>query len=80
MLLPVIQTFFFSAEIFNLQKKNTAKIKCLLFNPKPQKFHTAEITGYMLSDFLTEFDCSQVRHRSLDFQGGWGGLRFVLGL
>jgi hypothetical protein len=38
--------FFFGTEIFNPQKKKSAKIKCLLFSPKPQKFHTAEITGY----------------------------------
>ena len=38
--------FFFGAEIYNLQKKKSAKIKCLLSIPKPQKFHTAEITGY----------------------------------
>ena len=48
LLLPVIQTFFFGAKIFNSQKKKSAKIKCLLFSPKPQKFHTAEITGYMV--------------------------------
>ena len=30
-------TFFFGAEIFNPQKKKSAKIKCLLFSPKPQK-------------------------------------------
>jgi hypothetical protein len=47
LLLPVIQTiFFFGTEIFNPQKKKSAKIKCLLFRPKPQKFHIAEITGY----------------------------------
>ena len=46
LLLPVIQTIFFGAEIFNPQKKKSAKIKCLLFRPKPQKFHTTEITGY----------------------------------
>ena len=46
LLLPVIQTFFFGAEIYNPQKKKSAKIKCLLFRPKPQKFHTAEITAY----------------------------------
>jgi hypothetical protein len=47
LLLPVIQTiFFFGAEIFNPQKKKSTKKKCLLFRPKPQKFHTAEITGY----------------------------------
>ena len=38
--------FFFGAEIFNPQKKQSAKIKCLLYRPKPQKFHTAEITRY----------------------------------
>ena len=38
--------FFFGAEIFNLQKKKSAKIKYLLFRPRPQKFHTAEIIGY----------------------------------
>jgi hypothetical protein len=38
--------FFFGAEIFNPQKKKSTKIKCLLFSPKPLKFHTAEITGY----------------------------------
>jgi hypothetical protein len=36
----------FGAEIYNPQKKKSAKIKCLLFRPKPQKFHTAEITDY----------------------------------
>ena len=51
LLLPVIQTiFFFSAKIFNLQGKKSAKIKCLLFRPKPQIFHTAEITGYTVYD------------------------------
>ena len=50
LLLPVIQTiFFFGAEIFNPQKKKSAKIKCPLFRPKPQKFHTAEITGYTVT-------------------------------
>jgi hypothetical protein len=39
---------FFGAEIFNPQKKKSAKIKCLLFRPKLQKFHTAGITGYMV--------------------------------
>ena len=39
------QFFFFGAEIVNSQKKTSAKIKCLLFRPKPQKFPTAEITG-----------------------------------
>jgi hypothetical protein len=34
------------AEIFNLQEKKSAKIKCPLFSQKPQKFHTAEINGY----------------------------------
>ena len=34
---------------YNPQKKKSAKIKCLLFRPKPQKFHTAEITGYTVS-------------------------------
>jgi hypothetical protein len=32
--------------VFILQKKKSAKIKCLLYRPKPQKFHTAEITDY----------------------------------
>ena len=55
LLLPVIQTiFFFSAKIFNLQGKKSAKIKCLLFRPKPQIFHTAEITGYTVYD-VTEY-------------------------
>jgi hypothetical protein len=40
------QIFFVGAEIFNPQKKRSAKIKCHLFGSKPQKFHTAEITGY----------------------------------
>ena len=34
------------AKIFNRQKKKFAMIQCRLFSPKPQKFHTAEITGY----------------------------------
>ena len=34
------------AKIFNRQKKKSAKIQCRLFSQKPQKFHTAEITGY----------------------------------
>ena len=38
--------FIFGAEISNPQKIKSAKIKCLLFRPKPQKFHTAEINGY----------------------------------
>ena len=47
LLLPVKQAIlFFGAEIFNLQEKKSAKIKCLLLRQKPQKFHTAEITGY----------------------------------
>ena len=51
LLLPVIQTiFFFGVEIFNPQGKKSAKIKCHLFRPKPQKFHTAEITGYTVCD------------------------------
>jgi hypothetical protein len=64
LLLPVIQTiFFFGAEIFNPQKKKSAKIKCLLFRPKPQKFHTAEITGYtvlhtLFKDKLQFSSCS----------------------
>jgi hypothetical protein len=38
LLLAVIQTgFFVGPEIFNPQKKKSAKIKCLLFSPKPQK-------------------------------------------
>jgi hypothetical protein len=40
---------FFGVNIFNppkKKKKKSAKIKCLLFSPNPQKFHTAEITGY----------------------------------
>jgi hypothetical protein len=32
--------------MFNLQKKKSAKIKCLLLRLKLQKFYTAEITGY----------------------------------
>jgi len=52
LLLPVIQTlFFFDAEIFNPKKKKSAKIKCLLFRPKPQKFHTAEMTGYTKNEY-----------------------------
>jgi hypothetical protein len=34
-------TFFFGAKIFNPQKLNV-----FFFSSKPQKFHTAEITGY----------------------------------
>ena len=38
LLRPVIQTiFFFGVEIFNPQGKKSAKIKCHLFRPKPQK-------------------------------------------
>ena len=39
--------------IFFRQKKKSAKIKCLLFRPKPQKFHIAEITGYTVISFGT---------------------------
>jgi hypothetical protein len=47
LLLPVKQAIFvFGAEIFNPQKKKSTKIKCLRFRLTPQKFHTAEITGY----------------------------------
>jgi hypothetical protein len=45
--LKTTNNFVFGAKIYNPQKKKSAKIKCLLFRPKPQKFHTAEITGYM---------------------------------
>jgi hypothetical protein len=56
LLLPVIQTIiFFGAEIFNTQKKKSAKIKCHLFRPKPQKFHTAEITGEMKLDIPVHY-------------------------
>jgi hypothetical protein len=56
LLLPVKQAIFFiGAKIFNPQKKKSAKIKCLLFRPKPQKFHTAEITGYTLVDVIFFF-------------------------
>jgi hypothetical protein len=41
-----LESFQTLHEIFNPQKKKSAKIKCHLFRPKPQKFHTAEITGY----------------------------------
>ena len=47
LLLPVIQQFFFGAEIFNLQKKKTSKIKC---------HHTAEITGYAVFKSLSMKD------------------------
>jgi hypothetical protein len=33
------------------REKYTAKIKCLLFSPKPQKFHTTEITDYTINIF-----------------------------
>ena len=40
-------SIFFSVRRFSIRrKKKSAKIKCLLFRPKPQKFHIAEITGY----------------------------------
>ena len=42
--------FVFDTEIFNPHKKKNAKIKCLLFSPKPQKFHNAEINGYTVCD------------------------------
>ena len=53
LLLPVIRTIF-RTEIFNPQEKKSAKIKCLLFRPKPQIFHTSEITGYTVYD-VTEY-------------------------
>ena len=37
LLLPVIPNKNFGAKIFNRQKTNSTKIKCLLFRPKPQK-------------------------------------------
>jgi hypothetical protein len=37
-------TFFFAAEIFNPQKNKSAKIKCLLFRPKPQKLPVIRYT------------------------------------
>jgi hypothetical protein len=53
LLIPVLQTIFFvGAEIFNPQKKRSAKIKCHLFRSKPQKFHTAEITGYTVYIYI----------------------------
>jgi hypothetical protein len=59
LLLPVIQTFFFGTKIFNPQKKISTKIKCLLFSPKPQKFHTAEITGYTVRDTFWKIHCQK---------------------
>jgi hypothetical protein len=52
LLLPVKQTIFFSDRDFQSAGKKSAKIKCLLFSPKPQKFHTAEITGYTVTKML----------------------------
>jgi hypothetical protein len=50
LLLPVIQTIFFRCRDFQPSKKKSAKFKYLLFSQKPQKFHTAEITGYTVFD------------------------------
>ena len=41
----IIQTFF-GCQDFHSTEKKSSKIQCRLFSPKPQKFHTAEITGY----------------------------------
>jgi hypothetical protein len=46
LLLPLIEAIFFWCGDFQSAEKKSAKIKCLLFRPKSQKFHTAEITGY----------------------------------
>jgi hypothetical protein len=43
--------FFFGAEIYNPQKKKSAKIKCLLFRPKPQKL---PVIQYILLYFQME--------------------------
>jgi hypothetical protein len=47
-----VKTIFFSDRDFQSAGKKSAKIKCLLFSPKPQKFHTAEITGYTVTKML----------------------------
>ena len=55
LLLPVIQTIFFRCCDFQSAENKFAKIKCLLFRPTPQKFHTAEITGYTVVSYLCPF-------------------------
>ena len=42
---PIIQKKF-GCQYFQFAEKKSAKIQCRLFSPKPQKFHTAEITSY----------------------------------
>ena len=71
LLLPVIQTFFSGTEMFNPQKNKSAKIKWLLFSQKPQKFRTAEITGYTVIIcifFLQVFLCSFSVNYRLSFE------------
>jgi hypothetical protein len=56
LLLPVIQTIFFRCRDFQSAEKKIQqklKIKCLLFRPKQQKFHTAEITGYTVYIYIS---------------------------
>jgi hypothetical protein len=53
--IPVIQTICFRCRDFQSAEKKSAKIKCLLFRPKPQKFHTAEITGYTVIGKSSKF-------------------------
>jgi hypothetical protein len=46
----IVISIFFRCQDFQSAEKKSAKIKCLLFRPKPQKFHTAEITGYTVCE------------------------------
>jgi hypothetical protein len=40
-----------SNNFFRYQDFQSAEIKCLMFSPKPQKFHTAEISGYTVVNY-----------------------------
>ena len=73
--LQLLQHFFFGAEIFNPQKKKSAKIKCLLFRPKPQKFPIAEITGYTVYTVYISRDYVVFTYRSLRM---WWHLQKIL--
>jgi hypothetical protein len=71
LLIPVIQTIFFRCRDFQ-----SAEIKSLLFRPKLQKFHSAEINGYTVR-YYSNFNCSYITMSSLTYIPGFSVEYFV---